>query len=226
MKTGLALAACALGLLTACAGRDGVPVIDPFSQAFYDANTRGAERSEDGTRPPLGDNELRNPFPSRAAFAGIRREAGISSLERGIAFLRVGEPDLAHKAFIRALRVEEHKAAALTGAGIAVERQGLLSLAKRYFEAARTMAPQSDVAHNNLGAVLYALGEYGQAHQAFYAAYALSSGRNDMARRNMELSKRAMQAGFPEPDPLERSHTLERVGRNEYRLSANAPPSQ
>ena len=146
-------------------------------------------------------------------------EPKTSYLDLGRQYLRAGDIDRAKKAFIRSMRTEGLTAAALTGAGIVAERQGLLTEARRYFERARLKAPSSVVAHNNLGAVLYRMGEYNAAKQAFQAAFALSSGTNRVAKHNLALSDLAIRktrdenlAELPNPMPIVRE------GSGEYRL--------
>lgn len=114
-------------------------------------------------------------------------------LNMGRSLLASNQPTLAHDAFIRSIRTEGVSAAALTGAGLSAERLGLLHEAKRYFIRAKNMEPSSVLAHNNLGAVHYRLGEYHAAKQAFQAAFALSSGRNQVAEHNLGLSEFAIR---------------------------------
>ncbi|MEM9138675.1 MAG: tetratricopeptide repeat protein [Pseudomonadota bacterium] len=140
-------------------------------------------------------------------------------LDLGRSFLRAGDSDQAKAAFIRSLRVEGMSAQALTGAGIAAEQQGLLSEARRYFERARQMAPDSVMAYNNLGAVLYRMGEYHAAKQAFQAAFALSSGTNRVATHNLALSEIAISRADADayreiPNPV----AIQRQGSGEYQL--------
>lgn len=114
-------------------------------------------------------------------------------LDLGRSLLASNQPELAHDAFIRSIRVEGLTATALTGAGISVERQGLLRDARRYFERARALSPDSVLAHNNLGVVLYRLGAYHEARQAFQSAFALSSGTNTVAQHNLGLTDFALR---------------------------------
>ena len=114
-------------------------------------------------------------------------------LNMGRSLLASNQVELAHDAFIRSIQIEGPSAAALTGAGLASERQGLLHDARRYFERARQLDPNSVLVHNNLGATLYRLGEYHEARQAFQAAFALSSGRNQVAEHNLGLSELAIR---------------------------------
>jgi len=148
-----------------------------------------------------------------------------SALEAGLALLRANQPGDAHDAFMRALRTGRYPAAAFTGAGLAAEAQGMLTRARDYFEAARRIAPDSHVVQNNLGVVLYRLGEYGGAHRAFRAAFALSSGRNRAARRNLDMAAAAVAAHADLPDPSV-THRLSRTGPGRYRLSPIVTPER
>jgi tetratricopeptide (TPR) repeat protein len=142
-----------------------------------------------------------------------------SYLDLGRDLLRQNRIDLARDAFIRSLRVEGVTAAALTGAGIAAERQGLLSEARSFFEKARAEVPDSVLAHNNLGAVHFRLGEYHAAKRAFQAAFALSSGKNDIAAQNLGLAELAIarQAEI-NPAPARNPIRLQRLGTGAYKL--------
>ncbi len=140
-------------------------------------------------------------------------------LDLGRGYLQVGESRLAKAAFIRSIRLEGLSAAALTGAGIAAERQGLLHEARRYFERALQQAPSSEIAHNNLGAVQYRLGDYLSAKRSFQAAFAISSGTNKVASHNLGLVELAIQKNAETEIPLVHNPLpLQREGTSEYRL--------
>lgn len=140
-------------------------------------------------------------------------------LDMGRQFLKINDPVQAKVAFIRSIREEGATAAALSGAGLAAERMGLLTEARRFFERARLKAPSSVLAHNNLGAVLYRMGAYHEAKQAFQAAFALSSGNSRTASHNLALAGLAIRRKQEEtltlvPNPL----PIQRQGTGEYRL--------
>ncbi len=140
-------------------------------------------------------------------------------LDLGRDLLRQNRIDLARDAFIRSLRVEGVTAAALTGAGIAAERQGLLSEAQSFFEKARAEVPDSVLAHNNLGAVHFRLGEYHAAKRAFQAAFALSSGKNGIAAQNLGLAELAIaREAEINPAPARNPIRLQRLGSGAYKL--------
>lgn len=142
-----------------------------------------------------------------------------SYLTLGNRLLAAGEPDLAMKAFLRSMSVDGITAPALTGAGIAYEQQGLLTAARQYFEQASQMAPNSMIAHNNLGVVLFKLKEYYLARNEFRSAFALSNGTSEMAERNLNRTEAMIAAmeTIPETD-LAISHGVISLGGGEYRL--------
>ena len=149
----------------------------------------------------------------------------VSYLSLGKHMLAAREPDLAMKAFLTSLGTEGGSAEAMTGAGIAAQRQGLLKSARRYFERALRLAPDSMIANNNLGVVLYRLKEYYPARNAFRRAHALSGGASGMAERNLNLAE-AMIARMEEAaktDPAI-SHQVVRLGSSEFRLMEIASP--
>ena len=150
-----------------------------------------------------------------------KKRADTTYLNIGRHLLRSNQPNLAQDAFIRSIRVEGLSAAALNGAGLASERLGLLHDARRYFEHAARIDPNSVTAQNNLGVVLYRLEEYDSAKRAFHAAFALSSGTSAVAQQNIGLTNNAIErqqnsgiALVPNPVPLQR------LGTGEYILGA------
>ncbi len=164
--------------------------------------------------------------PQGATSGAAMREAPAGSyLARGKRMLVAREPDLAMKAFLTSISVEGISAEAMTGAGIAAQQRGLLTSARRYFEQARGLAPHSVIAHNNLGVVLYMLKEYYPARDAFRTAYALSSGKSEMAERNLNRAEATIARieEVPKTDPAI-SHDVIRLGTSEFRLIEIASP--
>ena len=150
-----------------------------------------------------------------------------SYLDLGRALLQQSRIDLAYDAFIRSIRIEGTTAAAFTGAGIAAERQGLLSEARSFFEKARAQAPNSVLAHNNLGAVHFRLGEYHAARRAFQAAFALSSGKNEIAARNLNVAELAIEREGENGANLARNPIqLQRMGSGAYKLEPDRSAGQ
>jgi len=138
----------------------------------------------------------------------------------GKRLLAADEPELAYKAFLTSIRLQGLSAEALTGAGIASEKQGLLTSARRHFEQALKVDPESLTANNNLGVVLFRLREYYPARDAFRAAYALSSGRSEIAERNLNRAEAvvAQIEQAEQPDPAV-SHRVVRLGTSEFRIT-------
>ncbi len=144
-------------------------------------------------------------------------------IAEGTALLRVGEPDKAYKKFIRAFRSGGPPAQSLTGAGLALEAQGLLVQAREFLRRARDLAPESVNTQNNLGVVEYKLGDYAAARQAFRIAFAVSSGESAVALANLRTAERAIAARAPRPDLASVTHAVIPLGGGVYRLEPRAP---
>lgn len=141
-------------------------------------------------------------------------------IQVGQNLLAAREPDLAYDAFLTSIRVDGISAPALVGAGIAQEQLGLLTTAKRYMQQAVETDPNSIPAYNNLGVVLFKLNEYYPARDAFRTAYALSSGRSEIAERNLNRVQAIIveieAAGQQDPEV---SHRVVRLGTSEFRIT-------
>jgi Tfp pilus assembly protein PilF len=162
---------------------------------------------------------------SAPASASAGEAPAGSYLSLGKHMLAAREPDLAMKAFLTSMSVDGVSAEAMTGAGIAAQQQGLLTSARRYFEQARRLAPDSVTANNNLGVVLYKLKEYYPARNAFRQALALSGGKSEMAERNLNRAEAtiAQMEEAAKTDPAI-SHDVIRLGSSEFRLMEAASP--
>lgn len=168
------------------------------------------------------------PQDSTAALEpppAVRPDGGQSYLALGKRFLASNQPALAMKAFAASMSAEGRSAAAVTGAGIAAERQGMLTEARRHFERARELAPESAVVHNNLGVVLYKLGDYHGARSAFRAALERSGGESRPARENLEQTEAAIARLELDPvaNPAETWEVV-RLGSDRFRLVEATPP--
>ncbi len=138
-------------------------------------------------------------------------------MAEGTRFLRLGEPDHAYDRFVQAFRTGAPPAAALTGAGLALERQGLLHRARDLLEQARDLAPGAVNTQNNLGVVYYKLGDYPAARQAFRAAFAVSNGESGVALANLRAAERALAARAPrQAEGI--THSVQRLGGDRYRI--------
>ena len=151
--------------------------------------------------------------PEASAISETPQPASYLSL--GNKLLAAREPDLAMKAFLSSMSADGITVDAMTGAGIAAQQQGLLITARRYFEQASQLAPDSVIAHNNLGVVLYMQKDYYPAQGAFQTAFALSSGTSETAERNLNRVEAtiARVEGLTEMDPA--------ISPNEILLDAN-----
>ena len=155
----------------------------------------------------------------------VRPAANQTYLSLGKQFLASNEPSLAMKAFAASMSAEGPSAEAVTGAGIAAEQQGLLTEARRYFERAREIAPNSAVVYNNLGVVLYKLEDYHGARSAFRAALELSGGESGSARDNLEQTE-AVIARLALDPAADAAATWEvvRLGTDRFRLVEATKP--
>lgn len=149
-----------------------------------------------------------------------------SQLSLGNRLLAAREPALAMKAYSASLGTEGFTAEALTGAGIAARQQGMLGAARRYFEYARDLAPDSAIAHNNLGVVLLALKEYDAAHAAFRAAMSLSGGENERIRRNLERAETMLAGRDGGPSDAAPAPQVVRLGTDAFRLTGQPGTEQ
>ena len=158
------------------------------------------------------------------APAKVETDQQWTYIDVGKRYLAAREPELALKAFQRSVAVEGMSAEAMTGAGIATQQQGLLHEARRYLDRAVLLAPDSPVAHQNLGVVLFQLKEYHGARNAFRSAFALSSGASEAALINLNRTEEivAELEKNPEFDPTI-SHDVVRLGGGEFRLVEAAP---
>ena len=158
-------------------------------------------------------------LPAAEAMPETLPEPTASWMDLGLRLLAADQPVQAERAFIRSLRVEGMTAAALTGAGVAAQRQGLLTEAIRYYERAKELETDSVAAHNNLGAALFGLGELYPARQAFKTAFALSSGTSREAAQNLGMADLAIaRAEAANPPRYESPQKLQRTGSAEYKL--------
>ena len=162
-----------------------------------------------------------SPTPeAQLAAARSPRSRAVTYLQVGIRLLAANQPELALKAFTASIGADGMSSEALTGAGIASQRLGMLTAARRYFDRARDLAPNSILAQNNLGVVLFLMKEYYPAREAFKVAFALSSGQSEIAERNLNRAEFVVaeieKAGQPDP---EISHRVVRLGTSAFRIT-------
>lgn len=167
----------------------------------------------------LAGCETKGPLAGAETPGALTVDQGQTWYGLGVRLLATREPAQAERAFNRSLAVEGMNARTLTGLGMATAQQGLLTRARAHLEAARDLAPEDIAVHNNLGVVLYDLGEYHAARQAFQTAFLISSGSSEVVAQNLAKAEQAiLRTTEPEqPDPAI-SHRLQRMGDSEYRL--------
>ncbi|MEM7236245.1 MAG: tetratricopeptide repeat protein [Pseudomonadota bacterium] len=141
-----------------------------------------------------------------------------ASIERGRASLRYKDYSSAKKHFISSINQGGMNAAALTGIGLAEEGFGHLNEAERFFRLALKLAPDSIMAHNNLGVVLFRNEKYHEAQQAFQSAFAISSGRSSIAQHNLRLANLAVAEIDANEAGVVEAFNLQRIGTSEYLL--------
>ncbi len=156
----------------------------------------------------------------------VSTRRGETYMSLGARLLYAREPELAQRAFTASLSHEGITAEALTGIAIALQQQGMATAARRYLEQARERAPTSVTANNNLGVVLFGLKEYYRARDAFRAAFALSSGTDEIAERYLneteELIAQIEETGELDPAVIYR---VERLGSSQFRLVGMETPA-
>lgn len=153
----------------------------------------------------------------------LRPEPGQSYLSLGKSLLVTDEPALAMRAFTASMSAEGVTPEAMTGAGIAARRQGLLTAARRYLEEARSLAPRSATVHNNLGVVLFELEDYHAARAAFRTAVELSGEENEAARENLARAEAAVTRQVPQADEPGAPRVV-RLGTDRFRIVEAAVP--
>ena len=161
------------------------------------------------------------PAAELEAPARIQPAPGERHLALGTRLLSANEPALAMRAFNASIALEGVSAEALTGAGIAAQRQGMLGTAREYLERARDLAPNSAIAQSNLGMVLLALGDHHGARTALRAAVGLSEdGGGAVLRRQLERAELAVAAmnASTRGDPAATQRVV-RLGSDWFRLT-------
>ncbi len=149
---------------------------------------------------------------------------GETYLSLGKSMLATNEPALAMRAFTASMSTEGMTAEAVTGAGIAARRQGLVTAARRYFEKARELAPRSATVHNNLGVVLFELEEYHAARSAFRTAMELSGEGDQAARENLLRAEAALARGRGEAAEYPGTPRIVRLGTDRFRITEGTVP--
>ena len=97
-------------------------------------------------------------------------ENGVEKLyQAGLTQAKAGHIDEAIAMFKRGLEIEPHNAPLLDAAGAAYSLKGDLEGARQSFVESLSIAPESTLTRQNLGIVLFSLGEYGGASEPIQA---------------------------------------------------------
>lgn len=138
----------------------------------------------------------------------------------GHRLMDAGEFELALKAYTRAAGETGFTIDVLSAIGSANLRLGRLGQAETILRAALTRDDGFVPALNNLGVVLNAKNELGEARELFRAAFALDNGNSTEIRDNLRLVEKKMQNIEPDA-PEESDFRLVRRGNGQYSLLGN-----
>ena len=127
--------------------------------------------------------------PQNALAQRPPQTSNIPPLQLGLRLLKSGEPTLALSAFNRALGQGDVTAEALTGVAVSLHRLGRRKEAARFLKSAVDVDPNFAIAHNNLGVVLYELGDISGAVGELEIAYALTDGLNRDVATNLGIAE-------------------------------------
>ena len=152
----------------------------------------------------------------------------VPPLELGLRLLKSGEPTLALSAFNRALSAFNRAlgkgdvtAEALTGVAVALHRLGRRKESVRFLKSAVDIDPNFAIARNNLGVLLYELGDISGAVSEFEIAYALSDGLNRDISTNLGIAETVTAQTDVETIVTEDNVTFDviRFGHGVFRLT-------
>lgn len=145
----------------------------------------------------------------------------VPPLELGLRLLKSGEPTLALSAFNRALGKGDVTAEALTGVAVALHRLGRRKESVRFLKSALDIDPNFAIARNNLGVLLYELGDISGAVSEFEIAYALSDGLNRDISTNLGIAETVTAQTDVETIVTEDNVTFDviRFGHGVFRLT-------
>lgn len=155
--------------------------------------------------------------------------SNVPPLELGLRLLKSGEPTLALSAFNRALGQGDVTAEALTGVGVALHRLGRRKESVRFLRSAIDVDPNFAIARNNLGVLLYELGDVPGAVSEFEIAYALTEGLDRDVATNLGIAETVSAQTRVETIVTEDNVTFDvvRFGHGVFRLTPrDAAPAE
>ncbi len=148
-----------------------------------------------------------------------RPPADVTAAQYGALLLKDGQPEIALKAFRLSLIEEGTSVMALAGMGAANRELGRLKQAKKILSRAAEIYPESPVVRNNLGVVLYDLGDYPGARRQFEAAFALASGAEADIEHNIGITMNSEERqAIEDPTPVHSPFTVIPLGNGQYYL--------
>ncbi|MEM8871601.1 MAG: tetratricopeptide repeat protein [Pseudomonadota bacterium] len=145
---------------------------------------------------------------------------GADGLTIGHRLMEAGEYELALDAYYTAGLENGLNADVLSALGSANLRLGRLGQAEGILRRALDEDDQFVPAWNNLGVVLNARGEFGEAREAFRVAFALDNGASDSIRQNLQAMDAKLADVVPDAPP-EEDFRLVRQGNGVYLLLGN-----
>ncbi|MEM8658246.1 MAG: tetratricopeptide repeat protein [Pseudomonadota bacterium] len=155
------------------------------------------------------------PVLDTAAFVD-----GEDGLTIGHRLMDAGEYEVALKAYYTAGAEMGLNADVLSAIGSANLRLGRLGQAERILRRALDEDDRFVPAWNNLGVVLNAKGEFGEAREAFRVAFALDNGASESIRQNLQALDAKLEEVVPDAPP-EEDFRLVRQGNGVYLLLGN-----
>lgn len=166
------------------------------------------------SNPDVLVNDRVGLSPSRGSAADVE---GIDGLTVGHRLMEAGEFELALKAYYRAASEIGVNVDVLSALGSANLRLGRLNQAEELLREAVKRDPKFIPALNNLGVVLNAKNEFGEARELFRVAYALDSGNSDEIRDNLRRLDQKLQNNGAETGE-DYDFRLVRRGNGQYLL--------
>ena len=152
--------------------------------------------------------------------------SSVPPMELGLRLLRSNEPTLALSAFNRALGQGDVTAEALTGVGVALHRLDRRKEALRFLRSAVDLDPNFAIARNNLGVLLYELGDASGAVSEFEIAYALTDGLDRSIATNLGIAETVTAQTQVETIVTDDNVTFDviRFGHGVFRLTPRDAP--
>ncbi|MEM7543920.1 MAG: tetratricopeptide repeat protein [Pseudomonadota bacterium] len=154
----------------------------------------------------------------------VATSAPVSPLVVGIRLLAAKQPALALDAFNRSVTEDGVSVDALSGIGVSYMRLGQRRQARQFMETAVKVDPNSAIARNNFGVLLYDEGEYDAALVQLQRAYALTGGANSSIATNIGFAEFAISQAQDADLVIDESEfDVIQYGKGVYRLEPREP---